>query len=76
MLVTILIFVIEGVEKYFDAEIVKIIIKPLVTIALNMACLTIWQGDVATHHQAIREIERDCWYWATNNRRGFIQKVL
>ena len=52
-------------------KIVKIIIEPLVNIVLNVARPTIWQGDVATHHQAIRETERDCWHWATCNQSGF-----
>ena len=67
---------IEGVETKFYMKIVKIIIEPLVTIVLNVSRLTIWQGNVATHHQAIRETERDCWYLATNNQRGFAQKEL
>ena len=57
-------------------KIVKIIIEPLVAIVLNVACLTIWQWGVATHHQAIMETERDCWYCATSNQGGFAQKVL
>ena len=39
-----------------------------------MARLTIWQGNVANHDQAIRKSERDCWYWATSNQRGFAKK--
>ena len=38
----------------------KDIIEPPVTIVLNVARLTTWQGDVTTHYQAIRETERDC----------------
>ena len=73
---TILILVIEGVETKFYVKIVNIIIEPLVTIVLNVSRLTIMQRDVATHHLAIRETERDCWYLATSNQRGFAQKVL
>ena len=57
----ILILEIEWVETYIYVKIVKRTIEPLVIIVLNVPRLTIWQGDVATHHQAIRKIERDCW---------------
>ena len=45
-------------------------------MVLNVARPTIWQGDVATHHQAIRETERDCWHWATCNQSGFAPKSV
>ena len=48
--------------------------RTIVAIVLNVARLTIWQGNVANHDQAIRKSERDCWYWATSNQRGFAKK--